>query len=73
MIIIYFFFWWSWIEVHLFSFLFLPEVELRDEGADPSKVTDKLFFFNPATKVYEPLGQAEFQQHFGGAKVKAKL
>jgi len=53
--------------------LFLPEVELRDEGADPSKVTDKLFFFNPATKVYEPLGQAEFQQHFGGAKVKAKL
>lgn len=46
------------------------EVELRSEGIDLAKVADPLFMFNPASKAYEPFGQAQYADIVGG---KAKL
>ncbi|KAJ3086106.1 Fatty-acid-CoA ligase FadD6 [Quaeritorhiza haematococci] len=37
------------------------KVELRKQGMDPSKVTDPLYFLDPATNKYSSFGAAEYQ------------
>lgn len=48
----------------------LQKFLLREQGIDPSKVTDPMLWLNPNTKKYEPFGQNEYQQLLLG---KAKL
>ena len=46
------------------------QVGLRDEGFDPNKVTDPVFWLNPATRRFEPFQQATYRDLVAG---KAKL
>jgi len=45
------------------------KVQLRDHGCDPSKVSDKMFWLNGASKKYEPFGADQYQQ-LGNGKSK---
>jgi len=38
------------------------KVEMRDQGYNPSTITDKLYYLNTAKKIYEPLTPAIYQQ-----------
>mmetsp|Transcript_61119 Transcript_61119/g.199828 ORF Transcript_61119/g.199828 Transcript_61119/m.199828 type:complete len:635 (+) Transcript_61119:115-2019(+) len=38
------------------------KVALRESGCDPKAVADKLFWFSPASRRYEPFGASEYQQ-----------
>lgn len=40
----------------------LKKLDLQKEGFDPSKITDKLFFLNVKTNIYEPLTAEVYQK-----------
>eukprot|EP00924_Labyrinthula_sp_SR-Ha-C_P008576 snap_masked-scaffold_37-processed-gene-0.21-mRNA-1 protein AED:0.01 eAED:0.01 QI:0/-1/0/1/-1/1/1/0/595 len=45
------------------------KVQLRNEGIDLGKINDEMLWLNPATKAYEPFGEAEYEAVTSG-KVK---
>jgi len=53
--------------LNFFSFFFFfLEVELRDQGFNPSAISDPLYIFNANTKSYEPFGPAQYDQIANG-------
>jgi len=53
-------------EINLTGTFKHQKVEYRNEGCDPSKITDKMWWFNAATGTFEPYGPEEYRKICAG-------